>query len=97
MSEDAFAPPPFKAEEALLGLRRSLRELGLAERAGRYELRGLPVCELALEDGAIGARLVQRPARTPEWRAQRLRSGADVRRFVEDLKRQLARWSDRDE
>ena len=29
-----FAAPPFRAEEALVQLKRSLRDLGLAERSG---------------------------------------------------------------
>jgi len=32
-----FAPPPFKAEEALVQLKRSLRDLGLTERSGGFE------------------------------------------------------------
>ncbi|MEK0416600.1 MAG: hypothetical protein RI949_606, partial [Pseudomonadota bacterium] len=42
-SQDAwgFAPPPFNAEQALQRLKRDLRELGLAEREGVFEKRGL--------------------------------------------------------
>lgn len=97
MADDAFAPPPFKADEALTTLKRHLRDLRLLERAGRFEWKGEPLVELALDGATIVARTVKRPARTPEWIAQTLRNGADVRRFTEDFKRQFARWKERDE
>ena len=100
-SEDSsgFAPPPFRPDEALQGLRRSLRELGLSERSGVFERRGLAIARVALsDDGAIDAASVRRPARTgPEWQRRTLRHGADVREFTQDLKKKLAMWSDRDE
>jgi hypothetical protein len=86
MSDDFFAAPAFKADEALQRGRRDLRELGLAEREGRFERRGLLIARLAVDDG-----------RTPEWTEKTLRSNADLRDFVAHLKRQLATWSDRDE
>lgn len=91
---DFFAPPAFKPAEALVQLKRQLRELRLAERGDRYEQAGLAVAELAATDTAIEARLVRRPARTPEWTTHRLASSADVRRFLDNLKSQLARWRD---
>ncbi len=100
MSDDSFgfAPPPFKPAEALAGLKRSLRELGLAERGATFELRGRAVVELRTGDEAIEARRVKRPQVTPEWSAAHmLRSGADVRRFVDETKQQLRRWSAADE
>ena len=98
MSDDFFAPPPFRPEDALATLRRTLREAKLVERAGRFEWRGQPVVELALADGAIRARAVTRPARSSsQWTETLLRSGADVRRFGDELKRQLQRWGDADE
>lgn len=95
MSEDAFgfAPPPFRPADALVGLKRSLRELGLSERGTAFELRGRAVVELRADDAAIQARRVKRPQATPEWTpGQALRSAADVRRFVEDTRQQLRRW-----
>lgn len=92
-----FAPPPFRPDEALAGLKRQLRELRLSEREGRFERKGVPIAALEPIEGAIRARVVRRPSRTPEWNERTLRSGADVRRFVEDLKRDLARWSPDDE
>lgn len=91
----AFAPPPFKPEEALVRLRRELREVrGLAERGAGFECRGHVVVELSLDGQAIQARLVERPARTPRWEAHRLTTAAEVRRFTEEVRRRLARWAD---
>lgn len=93
-----FAPPPFKPDEALQRLRRDLREAGLAEREGRFERRGLALARLAVDGDAIAAAVVRRPSRSsPEWQTRRLKSGADMRDFVADLKRRLASWSDSDE
>lgn len=93
-----FALPPFKADEALLKLKRDLRELGLTEREGRFERRGITLARANVQDDAIQAARVRRPLRSsPEWMEHTLRSSADLRDFVTDLKKQLAQWSDRDE
>ena len=98
MDDLGFALPPFKPDDALVGLKRSLRELGLAEREGRFERRGVAIAKAAVADGAIAAAVVKKPSRlSPEWQTKTLKSGADVRDFVADLKRKLASWSDRDE
>ena len=79
-------------------LRRDLRELGLAEREGRFERRGLPIARVAVDDGVLVAAVVRRPSRTsPEWQSQTLKSGAAVRDFSAALKKKLTEWSDRDE
>jgi hypothetical protein len=87
-----FAPPPFQAEPALVALRRTLRDLQLAERGNAYELRGKRLVELALDDGAIAVKLARRPQLTPEWDRLRIDSAAAQRRFVDELKKRLARW-----
>ena len=100
MSSDdfGFAPAPFKPEEAMSGLARSLRELGLAPRAGLFERRGIAIAKAAVAGEAINAARVKRPSRlSPEWQARSLKSAADVRDFVADLKKCLAQWGDRDE
>ncbi|WP_428417136.1 hypothetical protein [Methylibium sp.] len=97
MTDDFFAPPPFKAEEALAGLKRQLREWRLVEREGRFELQGRAIAELRLDGGAIHARTVRKPAMSPQWDETRLWSSADVRRFGDALRRQLAHWADRDD
>jgi hypothetical protein len=98
--DDEFgsAPPPFKPDEALQKLRRELRTLGMTEREGRFERRGSLIARAAVEGDALRAARVKQPARSgPEWIEKVLRSGADVRSFVADLKTQLALWSDRDD
>lgn len=98
MSEDFFAPPPFKADEALQRARRELRALGLAEREGRFERAGVAIARLAVDGGVLKAGVVRRPSRnSPEWTEKTLRDGAALRDFVADLKKKLASWSDRDE
>jgi hypothetical protein len=104
MSEESwgFAPPPFNAEDALQRLRRDLRELGLTERAGVFERRGVAIARAAVVAAQAGAHLaaavVRKPARSgPEWQERALKTAAEVRDFTQHLKKQLAQWSDRDE
>ena len=93
-----FAPPPFQPEEALQRLRRELREMGLTEREGSFERRGVRIARLELAEGALHAEVVRRPSRaSPEWNTRVLKSGADVRDFGADLKKKLAQWSDTDD
>ena len=94
----AFALPAFQPDEALQTLRRELRALGLAERAGRFERGGTAIARAAVDGGVLRAARVQRPSRTsPQWLDKDLKNSADVRNFVGDLKKQLALWSDRDD
>ena len=89
---------PFDAAEALQKLQRGLRDLGLIERAGRFERRGVAMARAVIDGMTIRAARVKRPARnSPEWAERVLRSSADARDFVADLKKQLAQWSDRDD
>ena len=98
MSDDFFAPPPFKPDEALQRLARELRGLGLAERAGVFERRGIAIARATVDGPSLQAARVKRPSRSsPEWQSRTLRSSADIRDFVADLKQRLAQWSDRDE
>jgi hypothetical protein len=99
MSDDlGLALPPFQPDEALQKLRRELRGLGLTEREGRFERRGVAIARAAVNGGALRAARVRRPSRnSPEWLDKALGSSADLRDFVADLKRQLAQWSDRDD
>lgn len=99
MSDDwGFAPPPFKPDEALAGLKRELRSAGLTEREGTFERRGSQIARLAVDGAVIKAETVKRPSRSsPEFQARTLKSGADVRDYVAELKKKLASWSDRDD
>jgi hypothetical protein len=93
MNDDwGFAPPPFRPEEALAQLRRSLRDCKLAERGEAFELRGRRVVELAVDAGAIQARVARRPMLTPEWDRLTVKSAAEQRKLLDEVKRRLARW-----
>lgn len=91
-----FALPPFDAEHALVQLKRSLRDLKLGERGRGFELKGKAVIELAVEDGAIAVRLARRLTMTPEWDRQLVKSGADQRKLLDEVKRRLERWQRED-
>jgi hypothetical protein len=96
MSDDlsGFAPPPFDAAAALLQLKRQLRDLRLAERGTRFEIKGRSVLELSAPTPThIEARIAKRPASVPAWTVHTLNNPTDVRSFVDTLKRQLARWT----
>jgi len=87
-----FAPPPFDAPGALVGLKRQLRDLQLAERGNAFEQRGKRIVEVAIDGDKIAVRLARRPALTPEWDRFTLRSAADQRKLVDELRKRLARW-----
>ncbi len=87
-----FAPPPFKPEDALVQIRRALRDLKLAERGMAYELRGRRVVELGVDGMAVQARIARKPALTPEWDRLQVASAAEQRKLIDELKKRLARW-----
>jgi hypothetical protein len=96
--ESGFAPPPFKPDEALQRLKRELRELGLAEREGVFERRGLAVARVRIDGAQLAAAIVQRPSRnSPQWQARLLGSSAAVRDFSAALEKALQQWGDRDD
>ncbi len=93
-----FAPPPFKPDEALSRLKRELRDMGLAEREGVFERRGLAVARVHIDGVAIAAALVERPQRAgPRWRERMLTNSAAVRDFGAELKKALASWGNTDD
>jgi hypothetical protein len=99
MSDDelgGFALPPFKPDDALLQLKRSLRDLKLAERGNGFELRGKRVVELAAGGSAITARLARKLALTPQWDTQTVKSVGEQRRLLDEIKKRLARWEQED-
>lgn len=97
MSDDfGFAPPPFNAEQSLLQLKRSLRDLKLAERGNGFEIRGKPVAEFEADGALIRARLARRLMMTPEWDCFEIKSAPEQRKCVDELKKRLERWA-RDE
>ncbi len=91
--EIGFAPPPFKPDEALLQIKRSLRDLKLTERGNGFELRGKRVAELVVDAAAINARLARTLAITPQWDAVTIRSAADQRKCIDDIMKRLAGWA----
>lgn len=97
MSDDFFAPPPFKPDEGLQRLKRELRGLGLTEREGQFERRGQAVARVALDGPDLRAARVRQPARSPQWQERVIADSAALRDFVAELKRELARWGDRDD
>ncbi len=91
-----FAPPHFKTDEALQQLKRALRDLKLGERGVGFELRGKRVLELLPEATHITARIARKLALTPEWDTQLVKTTAEQRKLLEEVKKRLARW-DREE
>lgn len=96
---DFFAPPAFKPADALVQLRRQLREIRpLTERAGanpaRFDIAGQAAIELAACPEAIEAKVAKRLARSPEWALHTLKSSADVRKLLDDIKKRVANWAD---
>lgn len=96
MSDESwgFATPPFKAEEALEQFKRSLRSLGLQERGNGFEFEAKRALEFELQDGAIALRIARRLIRTPEFDKFTIKSGADQRKQLDEIKKRLARWKD---
>jgi hypothetical protein len=95
MNDDFFAPPAFKPDQALLTLKRNLRDFrSLSERGNTFMLQSQPVLELSVDDTLLKARLVKRPSRTPEWESRDCKNSADVRALQDEIKRRLGRWTD---
>jgi hypothetical protein len=87
-----FAPPPFDADNALVAIKRALRDMKLAERGNAYELRGKRVVELAVDGTRVNARLARRLMLTPEWDRVAVGSAAEQRKLLDELKKRLAKW-----
>ena len=97
MNDDFFLTPDFKPEQALLNLKRSLRDLrSLQERGQAFELQGQPVLQLSVDvDGKLlNAKLAKKPARSPEWEVRTCKNSAEVRALQEEIKRRVGRWTD---
>jgi hypothetical protein len=91
-SFSGFAAPPFNADNALVALKRALRDMKLAERGNAYELRGKRVVELALDSAVIQAKLARRLMLTPEWDRMTVKTAAEQRKLIDEVKKRLARW-----
>ncbi len=91
-----FAPPPFKPDEALLQVKRSLRDLKLTERGSGFELRGKTVLTLQVNGAQVDTRLARKLALTPEWDKLTVANAADVRKLLDEIKKRLARFDRED-
>ncbi len=98
MSEESFgfSPPPFRPDEALVQLKRSLRDLKLAERGSGFELKGKRAVDVVVDGDVLRVKLARRLVNTPEWDASVLRSSADQRKLVDEVKKRLERWQRED-
>jgi hypothetical protein len=97
MNDDFFALPEFKPDQALLNLKRALRDLrSLTERGASFELKGQPVLEFSTDEKLLHARLAKRPSRSPEWETRTCKNSAEVRALQDEIKRRLLRWADED-
>jgi hypothetical protein len=94
MSDDSFAPPPFDPATARATLVRALRDLKLVERNGAFELNGQPVVRVRVDGTALALDVARRPARSPEWEHAQADDHARLRRFIDDVKKRVARWQD---
>ena len=94
MSEESggFAPPPFNADNALISIKRALRDMKLAERGNVYEMRGKRVVDLSVEGTSINAKLARRLMLTPEWDRLAVKSAADQRKLLDEVKKRLSKW-----
>lgn len=96
MPDFGFEPPAFKPEAALVQLKRSLRDLQLAERGDGAELRGKHVVEWRIDGATIQLRVARRLGVSPEWDSATLKSAADQRKWVDEIKKRLERWQRED-
>jgi hypothetical protein len=94
MSDDFFAPPPFDPGTARATLARALRDLRLAERNGAFELNGQPVVKARVDGAVLRLDVAKRPSRSPDWEPVEAADHAKLRRFIDDVKKRVARWQD---
>ena len=94
MSDDFFAPPPFDPASARATLARALRDLKLVERNAAFELNGQPVVKVQVEGALLKLEVARKLARSPDWERSEANDHAKLRRFIDDVKRRVARWQD---
>ncbi|MFL6629151.1 MAG: hypothetical protein ACJ8IK_25820 [Burkholderiaceae bacterium] len=94
MSDDFFAPPPFNPETARATLARALRDLKLAERGGAFELNGQPVVKAQVDGAVLALQVAKRLSRSPDWAHAQAGDHAQLRRFIDDVKRRVSRWNE---
>jgi hypothetical protein len=89
-----FAPPPFSPEQSLLQLQRAMRDCKLTARGRAFESRGKVVVEFEIQGAEIAAHLARRLVNTPEWDRYTVKSAAEQRKLIDEVKKRLARWTD---
>ena len=94
MSDDFFAPPPFDPATARATLQRALRDLKLSERNGAFEMNGQPVVRARIEGAVLKLEVARKPSRSPDWEHVEANDHAKLRRFIDDVKRRVARWAE---
>jgi hypothetical protein len=94
MSDDFFAPPPFDPDTARATLVRTLRDLKLVERNGAFELAGQPVVKVRVEGALLKLELAKKATRSSDWEHAEAADHARLRRFIDDVKKRVARWRD---
>ena len=94
MSDDFFAPPPFDPASARATLQRALRDLKLSERNGAFEMNGQPVVRARIEGAVLKLDVAKKPSRSPDWEHAEADDHAKLRRFIDDVKRRVARWAE---
>jgi hypothetical protein len=82
------------ARPARATLARALRDLKLAERSGAFELNGHPVVKAQVDGAALALQVAKRPSRSPDWEAVQAGDHAQLRRFIDDVKRRVSRWNE---
>ncbi len=98
MSDEDFSisAPLFNADNALEQIKRALRDMKLSARGNGFELRGKAVVQLSAEAGSVSAKLARKLALTPEWDTIQVRTSADQRKLLDEVKKRLARWTAED-
>jgi len=94
MSDDFFAPPPFNPDTARATLVHALRDLKLAERGGAFEFNGQAVVKVHVDGAVLRLDVARRPSRSPDWEHAQASDHAQLRRFIDDVKKRVARWSE---
>jgi hypothetical protein len=100
MSDDddnfSIGAPLFNADNALEQIKRALRDMKLSARGNAFELRGKAVVQLEADAGSVHTKLARKPAFTPEWDNITVKTSADQRKLLDEVKKRLARWTAED-
>ncbi len=98
MSDEDYSinTPLFNADNALEQIKRALRDMKLGARGNGFELRGKAVVQLSAEAGSVSVKLARKLAFTPEWDTVTVKTSAEQRKLLDEMKKRLARWTAED-